>query len=310
MSPMPSALLQNLDLKLTTIAVFCKAAEVGSFSAAAHLLGMTPAAVSRGIKRLEDRLACKLFLRTTRSMQLTEDGRAFFEQCKAGLAQIEEAEQIIKGQIGQPKGLLRISVPTTYGHYRLLDKIPGFTACYPDIELDINVSNRNIDFVEEGYDLAIRLGDLSNSRLVARKLEDAPIGLFAHPAYLAQREPLTTPQQLLDGSHQSISFILPSSGRILPWLICVEGKVQTLTPHKPLRVSEDPLAAVTLARAGLGIVQTYTWIAQAHPGELVEVLPNFDGCTRPFHLLYPGNKHLMCKTRALIDYLIKTCQVH
>ena len=117
--------------QLSTIALFCKAAELGSFTAAATALGLTPAAVSRGVGRLEERLGIKLFRRTTRSMSLTDDGRVYFEQCRAAIAQIDDAEKLISGLQTEPRGLLRISAPSTFAHYRLLPRLPEFRRLYP-----------------------------------------------------------------------------------------------------------------------------------------------------------------------------------
>jgi DNA-binding transcriptional LysR family regulator len=291
--------------QLGTIALFCKAAELGSFTKAAHALGVTPAAVSRGVGRLEERLRSRLFRRTTRSMQLTEDGRLYFEQCRAALAQIDDAELAITGQQGEPRGVLRISAPSTYSHYRLLPRIPAFRELYPHIELEINISNRNIDFVEEGYDIAIRLGEPPDSRLVARKLEDAVVGVYASPAYLKRHGEPRELADLRSDAHSPLPFVLPSTGKTLPWIFLQGGTPLEMTLKSPLRISEGPLGAVVLARAGGGLVQTFAWIAQAYPGEMIEVLRAFSGRIRPFYILYPQNRRLAAKVRVMVDFLVK-----
>jgi DNA-binding transcriptional LysR family regulator len=294
----------QLSMQLGTIALFCKAAELGGFTAAAQALGLTPAAVSRGVGRLEERLGLKLFRRTTRSVQLTDDGRVYFEQCRAALAQIEDAELSITGQHKEPRGLLRMSVPSTYAHYRLLPRLPAFRAEFPQIELEINISNRNIDFVEEGYDLAIRLGEPPDSRLVARKLEDARVGVYASPDYLKRHG---RPKQFADlrsNEHTPLPFVLPSTGRVLPWIFLQEGQPVDVMPKSNVRISEGPLGMVVLARAGMGLVQTFEWIARAHASELTEVLKPFAGRTRPFYVLYPQNRHLSARVRSLVDFLV------
>lgn len=295
---------QSLDLKLGTVALFCKAAELGGFTAAAQALGITPAAVSRGVGRLEERLGLKLFRRTTRRVQLTDDGRLYYEQCKAALAQIDDAEKAITGQHGQPRGLLRISAPSTYAHYRLLPHLPAFRALYPDVEIEINISNRNIDFVDEGYDLAIRLGEPRDSRLVARKLEDARLGVYASAGYLRTRGEPRALDELASQAHTLLPFVRPSTGRVLPWLLNIDGKPTEWMPKSTVRVSEGPLGCVVLARAGMGLVQTFDWIASAHASELQAVLPEINGCTRPFYLLYPHNRHLSARVRVLVDFLV------
>jgi DNA-binding transcriptional LysR family regulator len=297
--------MDSIQTQLSTIALFCKAAELSSFTAAARALGLTPAAVSRGVGRLEERLGNKLFRRTTRSMQLTDDGRLYFDQCRAALGQIEDAERTITGQHTQARGLLRISVPSTYAHYRLLPRLPAFRALYPDVELDVNISNRNIDFVDEGYDVAIRQGNPPDSRLVARKLEDAPVGVYASPAYLrAQGLPKTLSDLQDAAKHTLLPFVLPSTGRAMPWLFVQDGQPLELQPHSNVQVSEDPLGAVMLARAGMGLVQTMGWIAQGYAADLTEVLQPFAGRTRPFYVLYQQNRQLAVRVRVLVDYLM------
>jgi DNA-binding transcriptional LysR family regulator len=296
--------------QLTTIAIFCKAAELGGFTATAHALGITPAAVSRGVGRLEARLGVKLFRRTTRTMQLTDDGRLYFEQCRAALAQIEDAERAITREQNEPRGLLRISTSSTYAHYRLLPRIPQFRVRYPKVDLEINISNRNVDFVEEGYDVAIRLGEPPDSRLVARKLEDARVGTYASHDYVRRAGTPATLDALMHPAqstprHTTLPFILPSTGRVLPWLFVREGQPIEWSPPAEVKISEGPLGMVVLARAGLGLIQTYSWIGEAHASELVEILPEHNQRTRSFYLLYPQNKHLSARVRALVDFLME-----
>jgi DNA-binding transcriptional LysR family regulator len=291
-------------MQLGSIELFCKSAELGSFTAAAAAAGVTPAAVSRSVGRLEARLGVRLFARTTRQIRLTDDGRLFHEQCQQALLQIAEAARAVTGQQAVPAGILRISVPTTYAHYRLFPMLPRFVDAYPKVRLEISVSNRNIDFVEEGFDLAIRLGTPQDSRLVARKLEDATLGVFASPAYLSRRG---TPKKLADlARHDCIAFVLPSTGRPLPWLFRENGKDVERTPGGPVMVFEDALGCVNHARAGGGLVQIYHFIAEeaVGRGELVELVKRHRGRTRPFSVLYPQNRHMSARVRAFVDFLV------
>jgi DNA-binding transcriptional LysR family regulator len=291
--------------QLSTIALFCKSAELGSFTAAANIMGLTPAAVSRGVGRLEDRLGTKLFRRTTRSMSLTEDGRVYFEQCRAALAQIDEAESGLSGQQGAPKGLLRISAPSTYAMHRLLPRMRAFNQHFPLIELDINIVNRNIDFVEEGYDVAIRMGTPPDSRLIARKLEDASVGVFGTAAYFKRLGKPKNLTELLDSSkHTLLPFILPSTGKPLPWVFNQDKQPIEVNPRSSIQVSDEPLGCVGLAANDVGLVQTFHWIADSYEGKLVEVMQKFSGRTRSFYLLYPQNKHLSARVRAFVDFLL------
>lgn len=290
--------------QLGGIEVFCKAAEAGNFTSAASLLGMTPGAVSRAVSRLEACLGVRLFARTTRQVNLTEEGRHFYEQCRQALGQIEEAERCLTGGQVEPSGLLRLSVPTTWGHYRLMPLLPGFLARYPAIRVEVNVSNHNADLVEEGYDLAIRLGQPADSRLVVRKIEEATIGVYAAPAYLEQHGTPVHPDEL--DRHRCLPFVMPGNGRVLPWVFLADGHEIEREVPRHVAISGDVLACVSLARAGGGLVQTYRFVVEEAlaRGELVEILQPWAGRSRPFCLLFPHNRHLAARVRVFIDYLM------
>lgn len=292
-------------VQLGSIELFCKAAELGGFTAAAEALGVTPAAVSRAIGRIEERLGVRLFVRSTRRMRLTDDGQLYHEQCRQALAQIEEAERAITGHQTVPAGVLRISVPTTYGHSRVMPLLPAFRARYPAVSVEVEVSNRNIDFVEQGFDLAIRLGAPPDSRLVARKLEDASMGVFASPDYLSRHGEPRTLDELQQ--HTSAQFVRPSTGRVMPWVFRRDGADIELQLDSPVRVLEDVLGCVTFARAGGGLVQIYHFVVaeQLARGELVEVLRPYAGRSRPFSILYPHNRHLSARVRAFVDFMLQ-----
>lgn len=294
------------DLMLGSLELFCAAAEHGGFTAAATALGVSPAAVSRTVARLEERLGVRLFVRTTRQIRLSDAGQAYYEQCRQALNQLVEAEREASGRQVAPSGLLRISVPTTYGHHRLLPRLTEFRARFPDIRVEVHVSNRNIDFAAEGYDLAVRVRAPADSTLIARHLEDAELVLVAAPDYLRRRgEP-----QLLDdlAVHDCIQFELPSSGRTIPWLFREDGQdVERLTAGST-SCSDDVLAGVTLARHGAGIFQAYRFTVEEdlRQGRLVELLKPFGGRARPFNLLYPHQRFVPLRVRCFVDFLLTT----
>lgn len=293
------------DVLLGSIELFCLAAEEGSFTAAANEAGVTPAAVSRSISRLEERLGVRLFARTTRSIRLTEGGRSYYEQCRQALSQLVEAEREVTGRQQDPAGTLRISVPTTYGHFRILPLLPIFRSRYPQVKIDIHISNRNIDFVSEGYDMAIRVRAQPDSSLIARHLEDAALVVVATPDYL---ERTGVPQKLEDlEQHDCIQFELPSSGRRISWLFTEQGKEREIFAGGGYCCSEDVLGGVTLAKHGAGLFQTYRFIVEKEleEGSLVEVLEPFRGRFRPFSLLYPHSRHVPLRLRAFIDFLME-----
>jgi DNA-binding transcriptional LysR family regulator len=293
------------DILLGSIELFCLAAELGSFTAAGLAAGVTPAAVSRSIGRLEERLGSRLFVRTTRSIRLTEGGRGYYQQCRQALTQLVEAERAVSGQQQEPSGTLRISLPTTYGHHRILPLLPEFRRRYPKVQVDIHLGNRNIDFVGEGYDLAIRVRAQPDSTLIARLLEDARLVVVATPEYLARAG---VPQSLDDlARHDCIQFELPSSGRRITWLFNQDGREREILAEGGYVCSDDVLGGVTLAKHGAGLFQTYRFIVERElaEGSLVEVLQPFAGRSRPFTLLYPQGRHMPLRLRAFVDFIME-----
>jgi len=293
------------DVLLGSIELFCLAAEAGSFTAAANTAGVTPAAVSRSISRLEKRLGVRLFARSTRSIRLTEGGRVYFEQCRAALNQLIEAERRVTGEQVQPSGTIRISAPTTYGHYRLLPLLPAFRAKYPLIRVEAHISNRNVDFHEENFDVAIRFRAPPDSTLISRHLEDAALVVVASPAYLKRAG---VPRDLSDlEQHECIEFALPSSGRQISWLFNEDGHEKEVLSSGNYICAEDVLAGVTLAKAGAGLFQTYRFIVEKDlaEGGLVEVLQPFAGRSRPVSLIYPHGRSLPSRVRAFVDFLVE-----
>lgn len=270
------------------VELFCAVAEAQSFTSAARRLGLTPAAISRAIAKQEAALGAVLFRRTTRSMHLTDEGRGYFERCREALALLEGAERALVDGDDALRGVVRVSAPTTYGPFRLAPFVAGFVERHPDVDVDLRLENRNVDFVTDGCDLAIRMGELADSSLLARRLEEASVGVFASAAYLARRGKPRTADDL--ERHALLGFVRPSTGRVLPWIFREkDGAPFEITPTVRLRCSGDPLANIALARAGAGLVQCFRFLVERDlaAGDLVEVLPKFAHRTRPFTLLQP-----------------------
>ncbi|WP_079228701.1 LysR family transcriptional regulator [Pseudomonas putida] len=291
------------DLQLGSLELFCLAADTGSFTAAATEAGVTPAAVSRSVARLEERLGVRLFVRTTRQMRLSDAGQAYYQQCRQALGQLVEAERQAMGGQAVPSGRLRISAPTPYAHHRLLPLLPAFRQRYPQVQVDVHVSNRNVDFAEEHFDLAIRGREPGDSRLVARRLENAELVVVAAPAYLARRGTPQVPQDL--AGHECIQFELASTGRRPPWSFRIEGREIEMETQGGLTCLGDFLATATLVRHGGGLMQAHRFTVQdaLARGELVEVLGEYGGTSRPFMLIYPQARHMPLRVRAFIDFL-------
>lgn len=290
---------------LADVEAFVTVVEKGTLSAGAVALGTTPSVLSRAISRLEARLGVQLLRRTTRRLNLTDAGTLYLEQSRSAFALIDDAERRIQGQDGVLTGRVRLSVPTTYGHYRLPSLLSRFAQACPQVQVELSITNRNVDLVAEGYDLAIRLGPLPDSGLVGRKLEDARLCLVAAPQYL---ERAGTPRHLDElATHACLPFVMPSSGRIAPWLFRENQEDREWLPAGNVQVSDDVLGIVSLAQAGMGICQTYDFIVRERieRGELVALLEDVGGRSRPFSIIYPPHRQLPAAARALIDFLIE-----
>nr|WP_312821626.1 LysR family transcriptional regulator [Acinetobacter oleivorans] len=288
---------------LADVEVFLIVAEKLSISATAIHLSTTPSVISRTITRLEKKLGIQFFRRTTRHLSLTEAGQLYYEKMQHAFQLIDHAERVIQGEQLQISGKIKLSVPTTYGHYRLPSLLEKFLLQYPDIQIEISISNRNVDLIAEGFDLAIRQGHLPNSSFVARPLEQAPLKLVASPTYLKRMGIPKTLEEL--NHHQCIAFELPSNGKVTPWFLKdIDQEIQWI-PTNRILVKEDILGVVSLAENGLGICQSYDFIVneKIQQGTLQPLLERYAGHTRPFSLLYAQHKHMSSATRALINFL-------
>jgi DNA-binding transcriptional LysR family regulator len=209
----------------------------------------------------------------------------------------------------QPSGTIRISAPTTYAHFRLLPLLPRFRAKYPLIKLEVHVSNRNVDFHEENFDLAIRFRGQPDSTMVARHLEDAELVVIASPGYLKRAG---VPRKLADlQQHECLQFDLPSSGRQIAWLFNDDGHEKEILSVGNYRSAGDVLASVTLAKAGAGLFQTYRFIVEKDlaEGTLLEVLQAFGGRSRPVSLIYPQDRMLPSRVRMFVEFMLEQSQM-
>lgn len=238
-------------LMLGSVELFCLTAELQGFTAAAASAGLTPAAVSRSIARLEARLGVQLFVRTTRQVRLTDSGRSYYEHCRHALAQLVEAERELTGDQRVATGTVRISLPTSYGHYRVLPLLPAFRERYPGVELEVQLSNRNIDFAAEGYDLAVRGRAPPDSGLIARRLEDAELVVVATPKYLRRRGTPRTLESLKQ--HECLQFYLPSTGLPMPWLLRDGGRELEITTPAALRCAAPTMCSLCRHWLGTGV---------------------------------------------------------
>ena len=242
---------------LQPLLAFSETAKRGSFAAAARELGTVPSTLAKAVSRLEASLDLRLFHRTTRQVSLTPDGERLFQRCQRVLAELEELQSDASGVRAAPSGTLRVDMPIVFGRNVMLPLLARLVQAHPGLELDVRLSDAYVDLVEDGIDVAVRTGTLSDSTLVARRFASQDLVLCAAPAYLARRG---TPRRVEDlAAHDPILFRMPSSGRDRPWQLGANGETVTLHPVARLRFN-DGEAMVQAALLGLGIAQVPdTW---------------------------------------------------
>ncbi|MTV37203.1 LysR family transcriptional regulator [Duganella radicis] len=279
---------------------FAAVVDAGSFVKAASALGMSKAAVSRYVGDLEARLGARLLHRTTRRLALTEEGEVFHARCKELLSFIDEAEAEVSAGNTDPSGRVRVSAPVTFGIHYLAPLWGKFRALHPKITLDVTLSDRVVDLIEEGFDLGIRIGVLSNSMLVSRCLSTTRMVMCASPQYLAARGRPRHPAELLD--HSIIGYNYWSTGN--EWHFDgPQGKVSVrITPCFQTNSGDTNLAAV-LSHQGVTLQPSFLVAEHLRAGRLVELMPEFRSAELGIYAVYPTRKHVPAKIRLLIDWL-------
>ncbi len=283
-------------MKWEGICEFVHVAETESFTRAAKKLAISTAQVSRQISALEKRLNIKLFYRTTRKVSLTQEGQIFYQHCRSVLDGLEDAERAITNLQSKPQGRVKLTAPVTYGEQQILPLINDFVQQYTDVEVFASLGNQQVDLVEEGYDLAIRLGKLSDSTLMARKLATRTNFVCASPGYL---EKYGVPHSLSElGQHNCLL------GTLDYWRFKESGREKNVRVTGNLRYNSG-FALVDAALKSLGIVQLPDYYVQEHlkSGALVSVLNNYREAEEGIWAVYPHNRHLSPKVRLLVDYL-------
>ena len=287
---------------LRGIGLFVRAAEAGSFVVAARRLRVTPSAVSKAVSRLEDRLGVQLFRRSTRSVELTDDGRAFFERARFGLSEIEAAEAFLQERRAQPRGTLRLSMPVVFGHRVVAPLLPAFCARYPDLSVETHSTDSLSDLIEDGFDVLIRTRALTDSALIARKLTDSRFVTAASPAYLAGHG---VPETLDDlHRHACTAYVFPSTRRKFAWPFLIDGTVVTVDPSGGAAFSNaDAMIAACEAGAGILHLQDYMLAPALAAGRLQPVLQPFAADGGPVSALYLASRHLSPNVRAFVDFM-------
>ncbi|MFM0602986.1 LysR family transcriptional regulator [Paraburkholderia sediminicola] len=288
---------------LDGVTTFVRVVEAGSFALAAERLNLTRSAVGKVIVRLEKRLGVRLLTRTTRSQSLTEDGQAYYDRCVRALAELEAAEADLDSGRREPKGRLRVSVPQAFGHHCVAPVLLRLARRHPQLRIDISISDRFVDMVEEGFDLVVRIGPLVDSvSLAARKLGMQYASIGAAPSYLARHGTPGNVDELR--GHVVIAYL--RAGAADPWdVLDVNGQIRR-ADVRPQLAFDDMQGIVDAAIAGFGLSWLPSWLLAryAETGELVTVMEN---CFRPsqeIHVVWPKSRYLPLKTRCAIDALV------
>jgi DNA-binding transcriptional LysR family regulator len=289
---------------LQEMAVFAKVVGAGSLSAAARDLSLSTAVVSRRLAALEARLGVRLINRTTRSLHLTDEGASYLEACNRVLADIEEADAAVAAGRGEPQGTLRVALPASFGNQHVAPLIPDFAARYPKVQLALSLSDRYVNVIEEGFDLAVRIAELEDSSLAARKLAPNRRVVCASPEYLRRHGTPLTPQDLLRHNCLTTAAELAMTWDYrhpdgVPGSVRVSGRYSC----DNWEVLRD------WALAGMGVALKSTWDVRRHleDGSLVPLLPGYTFASDvAIWAVYPHRRHLSAKVRVFVDFLAES----
>ncbi|MDQ8699570.1 LysR family transcriptional regulator [Hyphomicrobium sp. LHD-15] len=288
--------------RLELLRIFMRVVDSASFTRAANTLDLPRSTVSSAIRQLEERLGARLIHRTTRQVSATHDGLAFYERCQRLLIDYEEAESLFRGAQTHLHGKLRIDVPGRIGRRIIAPALPDFFAHHPDIEIELGVTDRAVDLIQEGIDCALRVGPLSDSTLIARKVADLALVNCASPAYL---ESNGTPRRIADlDRHFAVNYASPATGKIEEWEWVEKSELRTRPMQARVTVNNAE-AYIACCLAGLGLIQVPAYDVADHlaSGKLVEVLPRHRAAPMPMHIVYSHRQHLSRRLKAFVDWL-------
>lgn len=285
--------------RLTAMKIFVHVVETGSFTAASERMGLSRAATSQYVSQLEAHLGGRLLNRTTRRVNATESGRLYFERCKDILQHLEQADGEISGLTAQPRGTLRISVPTIFGSRHIVPLVSEYQRMYPDVEVELITNDRQVDLVDEGFDLAVRITNLADSELIARRLARSRRVFFASPDYLNEHGTPKTPDDL---QHHACLLYAHTAGGL--WSFYKDGKDHSVKV-RPVVKSNNPDILLASAIAGMGVTMMPTFIASdaIRRGEVKIVLDAYEALEAQIYAVYPSRKYLPAKTRKFIELL-------
>ncbi|MFN3581598.1 MAG: LysR substrate-binding domain-containing protein [Pseudomonas sp.] len=290
---------------------FARVVEAGSFTKAAETLHMSKTTVTHLVQQLEARLRVKLLNRTTRKVNVTADGAIYYQRVIRLLADMQDAETGLSGASALPRGRLRVDVPSPLARMLLVPALPDFYARYPDIQIDMGVSDRIVDIIDENVDCVVRGGDLADLSLMARRVGDLQLGVFAAPAYLQRVGLPEHPLELEDSAHHTVGFLWARTGRAVPYAMHRGSEHLQIKGQYRLAV-DDGNAYLAAGLAGLGILWLPTYMSAPHEqsGELVPLFEDWTLDPMPLYVAYPPNRHISVKLRVFIDWVVELMAEH
>ncbi|WP_368644227.1 LysR family transcriptional regulator [Castellaniella ginsengisoli] len=292
--------------RFNAMQAFTRVVETGSFTKAAETLNMSRTTVTQLVQQLETRLRVRLMNRTTRKVSVTADGAAYYERVLRLLADMDDAETSLSSSMTTPRGRLRVDVPSPFASMMLIPALPQFYAKYPYIQLHLGVSDRVIDLIDENVDCVVRGGEITTQSLVARHIGDLPLGVYASPAYLADRGPPSHPHELATPHHRIVGFFWSRSRRVFSPTMHRGNELLNVQGHYSL-VVDDGNAYVAAGVAGLGALWLPTYAAEPHieRGDLVPLFIDWKIDAMPLYVAFQSNRYVSAKLRLFIDWVIE-----
>ncbi|WP_119941004.1 LysR family transcriptional regulator [Neorhizobium sp. NCHU2750] len=290
--------------RFTSMTIFVKAADLGSFAAAADAMGISPQMVAKHVVFLEDRLGTALLHRTTRRQSLTDVGRAYYDRCKHLLLEVDAAEAVAQDMRTKPKGVLRVNAPLTFGTFSLAPFVTRYLGRYSDMQIDLTLNDRFVDPLEEGFEVMIRIGDVSDTSLIAHPLAPYQMIACASPEYLARRGMPRTPAELRQ--HDCLAYAYWSPSIPCRWRFTRDGKTEEVRATGRMR-SNDWKTLLCAAMEGYGITLGPENVLnpEIEAGRLVRVLPDYEGPSRPMHVIYPAGRRPTVKVQSFVQAVIE-----
>jgi LysR family transcriptional regulator for bpeEF and oprC len=285
---------------------FIRVVDSGSFTAAAEALGMPKASLTRGVQELEAHLRTQLLNRTTRRVGVTPDGALYYERARRLLAELEDVEGSLTQSGRAPHGKLRVDMPGAVGRQLVIPALPDFYARYPDITLELGVSDRAVDLVAERVDCVLRGGEISDPTLVARRVGEFGLLVCATPRYLARHGTPAHPAQLNEASFPLVQYFSTRTGQVLPDLFRRGDETVEVRGHAKLAVNDGD-AYLAAGLAGLGTAVLVDFVAEPHlaRGDLVRLFPDWQLDPVPLYVAFPPNRHVSARLRAFVDWVVE-----